>query len=114
MTRPLSIDLAFQVECASFIGDISRDNEENKGNPEKECVDCQKRTVVHEDTSPAYESRENSNASSQRRYNQLRAITNTDNVGMSPNVEPRQETENKCYERVAGQLEKKKNDKTRV
>jgi hypothetical protein len=114
MTRPLSIDLAFQVECASFKSDISGHDEENKGDPEKEGVDCQKRTVVHEDTGPTYESCENAYGSSQRRYDQLRAITNPNNIGMGPNVEPGQETEYKCDERIDGQLKKKPTNKNNV
>ena len=88
MTRPLCVNLAFQVECASFISDISRNNQENERNPEKERVDCQKRSVVHEDTRPSNERSENPYASSQSGYDQLGAITNTDDVRMVPNVEP--------------------------
>lgn len=95
-TRPLSIDFAFQIECAAFVSDISRDNEENKGNPEKKAVDCQKRTVVQKDTGPTNESRKNPHGSSECRYDQLRVVTNADNVGLSPDVEPGQETEYKC------------------
>lgn len=64
MTRPLGIDFTFQVERVSFISEVSRDDEEKKGNPEKEGVDCEKRTVVHQDASPTYESGENAYGSS--------------------------------------------------
>ena len=83
----MCVNLAFQVERASFICDITRNNQENKRDPEKERVDCQKRSVVHEDTRPSNERSDNSYASSQSGYNQLGAITNTDNVRMVPNVE---------------------------
>lgn len=52
---PLSVDFAFEVEGATFVGEVARYEDEDEGDPEEEVVDGEEGAVVEEKTGPADE-----------------------------------------------------------
>ena len=53
--RPLSVNLALEVEGLLLVGDVARCDEETKGDPGEERVDGQERAVVEQDSRPTNE-----------------------------------------------------------
>lgn len=54
-TRPLVVDLAFEVECAGFIGHVAGSYEHAEAYPEEEGVYGEESAIIEEDAAPSDE-----------------------------------------------------------
>lgn len=88
LTRPLCVDLAFQIEGSLLVCDIAGCDKEGKSDPQKECVPCEESTVVQQDSGPAYERRQNTEGCSGRCHDEFGSVPDSNDVGVCPDVEP--------------------------
>jgi hypothetical protein len=85
---PLGVDLALEVECVFFVGDVAGDDEEAEGEPEEEGVDGEEGTVVEEDAGPPDEGGDEAETGSNGGEDEFGAVPDEDEVGVFPDVEP--------------------------
>lgn len=98
--RPLSIDLALEIERVLLVGDIAWGNEQTEGYPHKEGVNGEEGAVVEEDAGPPDKGCEDAEARCNSGEDELRAVAYAYNVGVLPDIEPGEEAEDKCDDRV--------------
>ena len=91
----MSVDLAFEVERVPFVGEVSRDEEEDEGDPKEEGVYGQKGAVVHHDPGPAESGGEYPHAGGEGGDNEFGAVADADDVRVRPDVEPDEEADDK-------------------
>ena len=88
LAGPLAVDLAFEVECAPFVGEVAWDNESGKDEPEEEGVDGKEGAIVKEDTCPADDAGEKSQDCGDGGRYQFCSVGGEDDVGVFEDVEP--------------------------
>jgi len=98
LLRPLSVDLALEVECALFVSDVPWCNEESEGNPGEEGVPGEETAVVKEYSSPTDDGCKYTYRGSDGAEDELGAVAGADDIGMLPDVEPRQKTDHQRSE----------------
>jgi len=101
ITRPLSVDLAFEVEGVLFVGDVSRHDDENEGYPKKESVYRKECAVVEKDTCPAEEGCDDSECRGQGGNDKFRSIANPYDISFLPNIEPGHKADNHGTKRIS-------------
>ena len=52
---PLEVGLAFEIEGAFAVGDVTGDDEEAEGDPEEEGVEAEEGAIVEEEAGPTYQ-----------------------------------------------------------
>ena len=102
--RPLRVDLSFQVEGAFLVGDVSRRDEEGEADPEEERVPSEETAVVEEDARPANEGSDDTEGGGEGGDDEFGAVTDADDVGVGPDVEPDEEGGDEAGEGVCGEL----------
>jgi len=102
LLTPLCVDFTFEVECAAFIGEVARSDEECEGDPAEEGVDGKEGTVVEEDTSPPNKGGDEPDGGGDSGDDEFWAVADADNVCMRPDVEPGEEAEDERDDGVGG------------
>ena len=77
-----------------FVRHVPGCGDKHKSDPEKDVVDRKERPIVEEDTRPADEGCEHANCPGDSGDDELVSITDANNVGVMPYIEPCEEAEN--------------------
>ena len=104
IARPLCVHLALKVERAFLVRDVPRRYKQREANPKQERVYGQERPVVQQDTGPADERREDAKCSGDRRDDELRLVSHTNDVGVRPDIKVDKQTGDQTCKRVNGKL----------
>ena len=91
--RPHGVQFPFQIECALFVCDVARCDEEGKAYPEHECVDGEEGAIVEEDSGPAYERSNDAQRGGNCGDDKLGLIGYSYNVSMCPDIEVSKDAE---------------------
>ena len=102
--RPLRVDFTLQVEGAFLVSDVPGCDEEGETDPEEETVDGEEGSVVEEDAGPADEGGEHRKRRRGGANDEFGGVSNADDVGMCPNVEPDEKTRNQACEGIGREL----------
>jgi hypothetical protein len=102
--RPLRVDFSFEVECTPPVCHVARNDEKTKAYPEKECVDAEERAIVEENTGPTDKGRCDAKYGCEGGDDKFGPVADSDDVGVSPYVEPSQQTEDSGNKRVYREL----------
>ena len=100
----MGVDLALEVECASFVGDVTWDDEHSEAEPEEESEYGEEGAVVEEDTGPADEGGDDTDGGGESGEDEFWAVTDANDICVGPDVEPGEETEDHGYDGVDGEL----------
>lgn len=103
--RPLSVDFSFEVERTPFVCHVARDDEKSKAYPEKECVDSEEGAIVKENTGPTDKGRCDAKHGCEGGDNKFGPVADSDDVCVSPHIEPSQQTEDSGNKRVYCELD---------
>ena len=106
---PLGVDLALEIECSAFVGDVPGSDEEGETYPEHECEYGEERTVVEEDAGPSDDGCEDTEGCSQCGEDELGAVAHAYDVSVGPDVEPCKKAEDESDKRICCELIRKKN-----
>ena len=104
VSRPLGVELSFQVESALFVGEVPWRDEECEADPEKERVESKERAIVKEDASPAKDGGDCCCCCRCRGENELGTVTRANDVSTFKDVKPGHQTENESSDGIYGQL----------
>jgi hypothetical protein len=102
--RPLVVDLALEVESAPLVGHVSRDDKESECDPGEEGVPSEEAAIIEEDAGPTNDGGEKPNGSSEGGDDEFWTVASADDVGVLPDVEPGEETDEESDERIEGHL----------
>jgi len=86
--RPLCVDLALEIECSPFVGEVTGGEEENEDNPEEESVNGEEGTIVEEESGPPDETGEDSETTGKGGHDKFGTVPNANNIRSFQNVEP--------------------------
>lgn len=87
-----------------LVGDIAWHDEESEANPQQEAVDGQEHAVVKENAGPSDQGCDYAERGSDGGGDELGDVSNTNNVGVGPDVEPSEQTEDESNKRVSREL----------
>jgi hypothetical protein len=93
---PLRVDLSLEIECSALVGEVAWHDEEDEGDPKKECVDGQEGPVIEDDAGPADERGNDAKCGRQGGDNKLWSVAYTYDVCVLPYVEPCQKGKDEC------------------
>jgi len=102
-SRPLGVNLPFQVERSLSVSYVTWCDQECKRDPEKEGVNRKECTIVKKDAGPANEGCNNTKARSQKGESKFHRVTHSNNVGVVPDIEKREQAEYEGDEGVDGE-----------
>lgn len=100
----MGVQFSFKVECPLFVGHVAWRDEQCEADPEEEAVDGEEGAIVEEDAGPTDERRENAESGCDGGNDQLGVVSNTDDIGVVPDVEPDEKAGDKTSERIATEL----------
>lgn len=104
VSGPLGVDFSFEVERAAFVGEVAWHDEEDESDPEKECVDGEEGAVVEENAGPPDEGGDDADRGGEGGDDEFGSVACTHDIGVLPDVEPRQEGKDERCESVRRQL----------
>jgi len=95
VSRPLGVDLPFEVERFLLVSDVSGGDHECEDDPEQEGVYGKEGAIVEQNTGPSDDGGDDPEEGCHSRENEFGSVGYADDVGACPDIKPRKKTKDK-------------------